>query len=208
MDSANLVIEDSEKSNIEDCQPPSPLKSTSRKRMLNPSSSKKSTQPEKRVRKYALKWSEDPELACFSKYEGDKEENEGKAFCNICSKLIEGTISHLHKHLKTKYHVTRAKAVKSPSVPSLFTKKNLPARDAEKFKLMLLKFLCEHNISFNVMDHLLKMLKKRSTRFTNYKICEMCQAVFQRNGIEVYRQGKLEGNCSIFTDKQIFHNIR
>lgn len=90
---------DSEESNIEDSQPPAPLKSTSRKRMSNPSSSKKSTQQEKRVQKYALKWSEDPELACLSKYEGYKEENRDKAFCNICSKLIERTFSHLHRHL-------------------------------------------------------------------------------------------------------------
>ncbi len=87
----------------------------------------------------------------------------GKAFCNICAKLIEGTVSHKHMHLKTKYHTNRAKSVKSPSVPSLFEKKNLSARDAEKLRLMLLKFLCEHNISFNVMDHLMKVLKHGAT---------------------------------------------
>lgn len=40
-----------------------------------------------------MKWSEDPKLACFSRYEGDREEMKGKAFCNICAKLIEGTVS-------------------------------------------------------------------------------------------------------------------
>ncbi|XP_066969329.1 protein FAM200C-like [Macrobrachium rosenbergii] len=150
--------------------------------MSNPSSSKSSTPPEKSVRKYALKWSADP---CFSKYEGDKTELKGKAFCNICSKLIEGTISHLHRHLKTKYYITRAKSVKSPSISSLLKKKNLPARDGERFRLMLLKFLCEHNISFNVMDHLMKVLKNgahdsqiiksvKSGRYTSRQIIVKC----------------------------------
>ncbi|KAK3880082.1 hypothetical protein Pcinc_015399 [Petrolisthes cinctipes] len=49
IDSTTPVIEDSEESNTEDSQLPSPLKSTSRKRMSNPSSSKKSTPPEKRL---------------------------------------------------------------------------------------------------------------------------------------------------------------
>lgn len=66
---------------------------------------------------------------------------------------------HIYRHLKTQYHIKRSKSVKSASVPALFTKKKQPSRDAERFRLMLLKFLCEHNISFNVMDHLMQVLK-------------------------------------------------
>ncbi|XP_063860623.1 LOW QUALITY PROTEIN: uncharacterized protein LOC135100933 [Scylla paramamosain] len=61
------LIEDSDESETDDSQPPATEKSTSRKRVSNPSSSKKSTPPEKRIRKYAMKWSEDPKLACFSR---------------------------------------------------------------------------------------------------------------------------------------------
>lgn len=134
-------------------------KSTSQKHKSSTPTDTKSEPPRKRSRKYAKKWSEDPKLACFSSYEGDREEFKDKAFCNVCSKRIEGTISHLQRHLKTQYHIKRSKSVKSASVPALFTKKKQPSRDAERFRLMLLKFLCEHNISFNVMDHLMLVLK-------------------------------------------------
>lgn len=153
-----------------------------------------------------MKWSEDPKLACFSRYEGDREEMKGKAFCNICAKLIEGTVSHMHRHLKTKYHTNRAKSVKSPSVPSLFEKKNLSARDAEKLRLMLLKFLCEHNISFNVMGHLMKVLKHGATD---------SQIIKSVSGRQTSREivVKCIGNESLkeivaCLKTQIFHNCR
>lgn len=124
-------------------------------------SSQEPSEKKPRKYKYVGKWSTDPKLQCFSKYEGSNENLKDKAYCTVCTKMIEGTVSHLYRHLKTNYHITRAKSVSSvESVPSLFSKKSIPVREAERFRLMLLKFLCDHNIAFNAMDHLVEVLKR------------------------------------------------
>lgn len=105
-------------------------------------------------RKFKSEWQKDPKLKCFES-RGDK------AFCFVCSKVVEGSVSHLYRHLNSTYHKTRASAETTCSDIKVQLGKDYSVKEqCEKSRLLWLKFLCEHNLPFSLMDHLIKTAEK------------------------------------------------
>ena len=105
-------------------------------------------------RKFKSEWQKDPKLRCFESH-GDK------TFCSVCSKVIEGSVSHLYRHLNSTYHKTRASVVTACSdIKEQIGKGSSMKGQCEKSRLLWLKFLCEHNLPFTLMDHLTKTAAK------------------------------------------------
>ena len=83
-----------------------------------------------------------------------------KAYCKVCKKELAAVVTALKKHCKTQYHIERIGELMDPNlvkIDSLLVDRTMTrsVRDAE---LRLGAFLSEHDLSFNLMDHLSDLL--------------------------------------------------
>ena len=118
------------------------------------------------LRKFKEDWKQDPKLSCF-------ESHGKKAFCTICSKVIEGSVSHLYRHVESTYHKTRASVVSVSADIRKEVGKSGMKQKSEKGRLLWLKFICDHNLPFSLMDHLTQTAAKV---YTDSKIAPSIQS--------------------------------
>ena len=83
-----------------------------------------------------------------------------KAYCKVCKKELAVTVTALKKHSRAQYHVQRVGELIDPTlvrIDAVLVDQTMErnVRDAE---LRATAFLSEHDLSFNLMDHLSDLL--------------------------------------------------
>lgn len=87
---------------------------------------------------------------------------ENKAFCQCCTTVIMGSLTHLKRHETSEKHRNNYKKVQSTPKIQTFLKddrKLLHQKQVHESELKLVMFLHEHNLPFLIMEHLPKLLK-------------------------------------------------
>ena len=81
-----------------------------------------------------------------------------KAYCKFCKKEMTAVITALKKHQATAFHKKQAQLLHGESsmsrIDSMWREQNDSTNSVKEAEIRLAAFLSEHNISFNVMDHL------------------------------------------------------
>ncbi|XP_046671170.1 E3 SUMO-protein ligase KIAA1586-like [Homalodisca vitripennis] len=111
--------------------------------------------------KYRSQWENDDR---FKKWlEADKT-NAFKAHCRLCNVSMNAELIVLKNHDKSKKHQELMLNLKHKSQPKItalgFVKKMPQNVKSQTVEIKLAGFFAEHNISFNVADHLIHLLKK------------------------------------------------
>ena len=87
-----------------------------------------------------------------------------KAYCKFCKKEMTAVITALKKHQATAFHKKQAQLLHGESsmsrIDSMWREQNDSTNSVKEAEIRLAAFLSEHNISFNVMDHLSDLLPK------------------------------------------------
>ena len=88
------------------------------------------------------------------------EKKTDKTYCNVCKRELAAVVTALKKHAETTYHKQKASLFVDPKLNRIDTmlvdaKSQEGIRNAE---LRMAGFLCEHNLSFNIMDHFSDLL--------------------------------------------------
>ena len=82
-----------------------------------------------------------------------------KAYCKFCKKELIAVVTALSKHKSTVVHRKNAYDASSSSrIDTMWRDQSREMDSVKEAELRLAAFLCEHNISFNVMDHLSELL--------------------------------------------------
>lgn len=93
-------------------------------------------------------------------------ENNEKALCTACNKVLLCGKSDLIKHSKTKLHVKNINESRNVASSALLPKLNCNIKNEDHVKkvktaeIKLATFYAEHNIAFQTVDHLVPLLKE------------------------------------------------
>jgi len=84
--------------------------------------------------------------------------------CKVCIRVFTAELSVIKKHVLTKKHITSIRTIGTKQTPInnfIIDDAKLKLADQTKqAELLLCGFLSEHNLAFNVTDHLAKICKK------------------------------------------------
>lgn len=115
---------------------------------------KKTIRKRKYVQKYSSHWETEFKWC-------QKSLNSNFPYCRVCNKEIKGNRAHLERHERNALHkkqvLSKSKVV---AVDNLLQKSLVKNANAIKVgELKLAAFVAEHDLSFNVMEHLPKLLR-------------------------------------------------
>lgn len=110
-------------------------------------------------KKFNEKWLE---IEDFKGWLSRDKKDTDNAFCRACNVVLRGGKSELLKHSKSNKHLLNVKTISNnKSLLKTFTKVDDPHQIAvKKAEISLSVFFCEHNIAFNIVDHLEDLLRK------------------------------------------------
>lgn len=84
-----------------------------------------------------------------------------KCRCSACGKILNCGKSELSKHSLSKIHKKNVVSLKNAQKIDMFTNKQHKAEDPVKnFEMRISMFFAEHNVAFQVVDHLIPLLKE------------------------------------------------
>jgi len=127
-----------------------------------PSTSKTPAKRAKYYQKYRRDWEKDVELAGWLR----QGKTNTEAFCTVCNKAINiGSTGKqiLLRHKESAVHLKLSKsAKKQPTLTSMssFKKTSSLEEAVKKADIHLAAYVAEHNISYNAIDHLPKLIKE------------------------------------------------
>lgn len=92
-------------------------------------------------------------------------DNNKKALCTACNKVLACSKTDLNKHSKTKTHVNKIKSrnvIPSALQPKLKCSNNYMdhVNKVKTAEIKLAAFFAEHNIAFQIVDHMVPLLKE------------------------------------------------
>lgn len=91
-------------------------------------------------------------------------ENNKKALCSVCNRVLSCGKSELVKHSKTKLHAKNVKRHNvTPSTLVLTNTNEDHINEIKTFEIKLAVFYAEHNIAFQTIDHMVPLLKEISS---------------------------------------------
>lgn len=84
-----------------------------------------------------------------------------KCRCMACNVILKCGKSDLEKHRATKKHVERVNMKQNiPSVATFFSKNTVHCKKVATAEVKMANFLAHHNVSFQIIDHLVPVLKE------------------------------------------------
>jgi hypothetical protein len=86
-----------------------------------------------------------------------------EALCRVCKKEMTAVVTTLQKHASTAYHKEQINRLQIPSssrIDCLFRAQQESSDPVKEAELKLASFIAEHNLSFNLMDHLSDLLPR------------------------------------------------
>ena len=107
--------------------------------------------------KYNCQWEKDPQLKGWI---APVRNDPHKAFCKICGKELVAGLSELKKHHNSKKHQEKANAVKATRPITEMVTSNVTVEQVKIAEIKLAAFVVEHNLPFQVMDHLSDLVKE------------------------------------------------
>jgi len=121
---------------------------------------KSSKKYEHKKQKFRSEWLSDSK---YSNWLSRVPNNDLMAKCKLCASEMTAELSVLKKHALTKKHVSCVRSVGIIQKPiTTFLNDGKKLKDIEQTKraeILLCGFLSEHNLSFNVMNHLTAVCK-------------------------------------------------
>ena len=106
--------------------------------------------------KYSNRWEKIPELRDWLRPGKDKY----SASCKVCEKDLVAGLKDLKRHGQAAKHIQNAKAKRStPTISTIFPGDDTK-EDVKKAEIKIAAFIVEHNLSFQVMDHLSEVIKE------------------------------------------------
>ncbi|KAJ8953780.1 hypothetical protein NQ314_007217 [Rhamnusium bicolor] len=131
--------------------------------------------PASRVQHFSKKWLSDPKLQGWIQV---AEHDNMYAKCSACVVNLKTKCSDLIKHANSNKHKNAVKKLKSSKQVDLMLKHNL-GKDEEHIDVVCANLrsallIAEHNLSFNVIDHITKINK---VNFKDSKVAESLQLV-------------------------------
>lgn len=97
--------------------------------------------------------------------------NKLSAKCKLCVSEMTAELSVIKKHAKTKKHISSVNSIgtRQNSMTSFINNDQLKlVEQTIKIEILLCSFISEHNLPFNISDHLVKTCK---AAFPDSKVC-------------------------------------
>ena len=101
--------------------------------------------------KYNYRWEKESQLKCWlAPVHGDPY----RAFCKVCKKELIAGLSELKRHAVSKKHLKIEQSIKSSQPITSMVTQDTTSKQVKRAEIKVASFSVEHNLPFNVMDHL------------------------------------------------------
>lgn len=123
-----------------------------------PSAGPSKKKPKVYDQKYLSKWETDPK---FKGWLSASKKGEYYFFCKACDVDCKGGKSEVERHAQSTKHKKCASSIKStPTLTEMpFASATKLGKSTKEAEIRLSAFVAEHNLAFNVVDHLVDVVK-------------------------------------------------